>query len=239
MSSINKDEIEKFEKIAEQWWDLNGMFKPLHKLNPVRIKYITQQICEKYGLDFSSAKPLEGVNILDVGCGGGLVAEKLDFLGARVTALDPSYKNIQIAKINQKKTNSKVNYINEKIEDFKDSFQVVLNLEVIEHVDNPKEFLSCVANCVEERGMLFLSTINRNIKSLLLAKFAAEYILNWLPKGTHDWRKFLKPSELYELLPEGMFALVEQVGVKYNIMNSKFVLSDDLAQNYISCLVKG
>jgi len=232
-NSVNQSEINKFEEMADEWWDPSGKFKPLHKLNPVRIEYVSKVICDGFDRDYSSKTPLKDIDLLDVGCGGGLVAEPLSFMGANVTALDPSKINIEIARAHQQKSASKVSYVNSTIEELaiNKKYDVITCLEVIEHVDNIEAFLKKLTAHLKPGGVLFVATINRTLKSLLFAKFTAEYILNWLPHGTHDYKKFLKPSEINALLPN--FKLKEQSGFKFDLLNNSWKLTKDLSQNYI------
>jgi len=235
-TTINKEELKKFEAMAEEWWDPAGKFKPLHQFNPVRLNFIISQLQTHYNLKELN---LSKVNILDVGCGGGLVAEPLDNLKAKVTAIDASEININIAKTHQKTSGSKVDYQTSTIEDLKNNkkFDVITCLEVVEHVDNLEFLLSNLKKNVKKNGLIFIATINRTIKSMLLAKFAAEYILGWLPRGTHDFRKFLKPSELNNLIGQEVDLLM-QTGFKYNILTNSWNLTSDLSQNYMMVFEK-
>ena len=230
-NSINIDEIKKFESMAEEWWDPLGKFKPLHKFNPIRLEYITKQI----DLNFSK----KNITLLDIGCGGGLMAEPLSKNGIKVTAIDPSNKNINIAKAHQKKSKTKVEYIHTTLEelDIKNKYDVIICLEVVEHVDNPSEFLLLMEKHLNKNGIIFIATINRTYKSLFCAKFAAEYILNWLPQGTHQYSKFLKPHEINNMLKEKL-NLIAQKGMKYNLFKDCWNLTEDLSQNYIMTFKK-
>lgn len=230
-TTINQKELDKFEAMADEWWNPHGKFKPLHQFNPIRLSYIANMLKTEMNLP---QHKLNQLKILDVGCGGGLIAEKLGQLGAKVTAIDASEVNINIAKAHQKSSNSKVNYQVATVENFKseNKFDVVTCLEVVEHVDNLDYFLNHLLAKVRKDGFVFIATINRTLKSLLFAKFAAEYILNWLPKGTHDFNKFLKPSELNNLLQQKS-KLIAQSGFKYNILTQSWELSKNLSQNYI------
>jgi len=232
-NSINKDEIKKFEEMADEWWDPNGKFKPLHKFNPIRLEYIISQI------DSSFKKEKKQITLLDIGCGGGLISEPLSQQGIKVTAIDPIEKNIKIAKTQQLKSKSKVNYKKSTLEelDNKNKFDVITCLEVIEHVDNPEKFLDKLASHLNKDGILFIATINRTIKSLICAKFAAEYILNWLPRGTHQYNKFLMPHEINNMV-KAKLNLIKQSGLKYNILKDNWSISDDLSQNYIMTFKK-
>ena len=197
MSTINYKEIEKFSKLSEEWWDIQGKFKPLHKFNPIRIKYIKQNIIEHFNI-VNSKKPLDNLSLLDVGCGGGLLSEPMCILGAKVTGIDATRKNINIAKIHAKKNKLKINYLTvspEKLK-IKNKFDVILNMEIVEHVSDLNYFIKSCANLLKKNGIMFIATINRTLKSYLFAIVGAEYILKWLPIGTHDWKLFVKPDEL-------------------------------------------
>lgn len=241
-NNIDINELEKFSKIANEWWKPNGKFKILHKFNPIRVKYIIEQILKIRKLD--SVDDIEGLTILDVGCGGGLISEAFSNLGAKVTAIDPVEKNIMIAKAHQLSSESSVEYKCTTIDKLtKDqTFDIVLCLEVIEHVVNPEVFLEYSSKLLNPNGLLFIATINRTLESLLLAKFTAEYILNWIPKGTHNWNKFLKPSEINALLAQTSLGkkkeklkLNDISGFTYNILNNNWNITNNLRQNYIMC----
>ena len=187
-STINKKEIEKFSKIAEEWWDPTGKFKPLHKFNPIRISYIKEKIINSFKLE-NSDKPLQKIRLLDIGCGGGLLSEPMSRLGAEVTGIDASEKNIQVAKLHAKKNNLKINYLTASPENLKidRKFDVILNMEIIEHVEDVDIFLKSCSSLLKKEGIMFVATINKTLKSYLFAIIGAEYILRWLPIGTHEW----------------------------------------------------
>ena len=194
-NTINKKEIEKFSKIAEEWWNPNGKFKPLHKFNPIRISYIKENIVKSLKIK-QNKNPLKKIRILDIGCGGGLLSEPMCRLGAEVTAIDASVKNIAVAKLHAKKNNLKINYICTSPEKLKTKkkFDVILNMEIIEHVEDVKFFLKSCSNLLKKNGIMFVATLNKTLKSYAFAIVGAEYILKWLPVGTHDWEKFIKPD---------------------------------------------
>ena len=194
-NTINKKEIEKFSKIAEEWWDPNGKFKPLHKFNPIRISYIKENIINSFNIT-NKKKPLNKVKILDIGCGGGLLSEPMSRLGANVTGIDASIKNISVAKIHAKKSNLKIRYLCSSPENLKikSKFDVILNMEIIEHVDNVSFFLKSCTKLLKKNGIMFVATLNKTLKSYLFAIIGAEYILGWLPIGTHQWEKFVPPN---------------------------------------------
>ena len=201
MNSINKKEIEKFSNMAAEWWDPEGKFKPLHKFNPIRIKYIKENVIKEFQLK-NKKYPLSGINVLDIGCGGGLLSEPMCRLGANVTAIDASNKNIAIANLHAKKNNLKINYICSSPEKLKTTkkFDVILNMEIVEHVEDVNFFLKSCANLLKKNGLMFVATINKTLKSYIFAIVGAEYVLRWLPIGTHEWEKFVKPEELKSIL---------------------------------------
>ena len=239
MNTVNKKEIEKFSKMAEEWWDVEGKFKPLHKFNPIRIKYIKESVIENFKLQQSEKYPLKGINLLDIGCGGGLLSEPMCRLGANVTGIDASEKNIEIAKIHAKKNNLNINYIctsPEKIE--KKNFDVILNMEIVEHVENINLFLESSSKLLKKNGLMFVATINKTLKSYLFAIVGAEYILRWLPIGTHEWEKFVKPENLKNILSKFDMTMIKTDGVKFNPFLDKWSLSKDTSINYISKFTK-
>ena len=239
MNTVNKKEIEKFSKMAEEWWDVEGKFKPLHKFNPIRIKYIKEGVIKNFKLQHNEKLPLKGINILDIGCGGGLLSEPMCRLGANVTGIDASKKNIEIAKIHAKKNNLNINYIctsPEKIE--KKNFDVILNMEIVEHVDNVDLFLESSSNLLKKNGLMFVATINKTLKSYLFAIIGAEYILRWLPIGTHEWEKFVKPEDLREILSKFEMKMIKTDGLKFSPLFDKWSLSKDTSINYISKFTK-
>ena len=198
MSTINKDEIEKFSKLADEWWNIKGKFKPLHMFNPIRIEYILETTLDHFKIPGDKKLPLNNLKILDIGCGGGLISEPMTRLGAKVTGIDASSKNIQVAKLHAKKNNLNINYINlepEKL-NLENEFNIILNLEIIEHVDDLNLYLKSCFKLLKPGGIMFTATLNRTLTSYIKAIVGAEYILRWLPIGTHDWNKFVKPEEL-------------------------------------------
>tara|TARA_B110001454_G_scaffold215297_1_gene236439 strand:- start:499 stop:1227 length:729 start_codon:yes stop_codon:yes gene_type:complete len=233
-SSINKQEIEKFSKIATEWWSPNGKFKPLHKFNPIRIQYLKENIIEHFKLKHSS-RPLKKINILDIGCGGGLLSEPMSRLGANVTAIDASKKNIEVAKFHAKKNNLKISYLCSSPErlNIKKKFDVILNMEIIEHVDDINFFIKKSSNLLKKNGLMFVATLNKTFKSYLFAIIGAEYILKWLPIGTHDWEKFVKPDELVNLGKKFNLKLKKLNGMEFNPIMDKWYLSNDKSVNYI------
>ena len=201
MTSVNKKEIDKFSKMANEWWDPEGKFKPLHKFNPTRIKYIKENIINNFKLK-NKFRPLSGINILDIGCGGGLLSEPMSRMGANVTGIDASDKNIKIAKLHSKKNKLKINYLCSSPEKLKTTkkFDVILNMEIVEHVEDIDFFLKSCSKLLKKNGLMFVATINKTLKSYVFAIVGAEYVLRWLPIGTHEWEKFVKPEDLKKIL---------------------------------------
>jgi len=238
-NTINKEEIEKFSKIAEEWWNPNGKFKPLHKFNPIRISYLKENIIKTFKLDQKKI-PLKNVKILDIGCGGGLLSEPISRLGAEVTAIDASKKNIEVAKLHAKKNNLKINYIctsPEKLR-IKSQFDVILNMEIVEHVEDINFFLKSCSKLLKKNGIMFVATLNKTLKSYIFAIVGAEYVLRWLPIGTHEWEKFIKPEDLVSIQKENNL-LVEKVdGMKFNILTNQWSVSRDKSVNYIAKFIK-
>jgi len=234
-TTINKEEIQKFSKLADEWWDVNGKFKPLHMFNPIRIEYITDKIKQHFKINANNLNYLKGLNILDIGCGGGLISEPMARLGGRVTGIDASEKNIKVAKIHAKKNELKINYLNKSPEELenKDKFDIILNLEIVEHVDNVGLYIESCYNLLKKDGLMFTATLNRSFMSYLKAIIGAEYIMRWLPIGTHDWNKFLKPEELEKQLQDKKFSIVEIKGLEFNPLLNKWKKSNNLSVNYI------
>ncbi len=239
MNSINKKEVEKFSKIAEEWWNPNGKFKPLHNFNPIRIKYIKENIIKDLNLK-NSNKPLKNIDILDIGCGGGLLAEPMCRLGANVVGIDASKKNIEVAKFHAKKNNLKIDYKSFSPENLKTQkkFDVILNMEIVEHVEDIDFFIKESSKLLKKNGTMFIATLNKTLKSYLFGIVGAEYILKWLPIGTHDWQKFISPNELLKISEKNNLILKKLDGMKFNIMDNTWKLSDDVSVNYIVKLLK-
>ena len=235
MSTINKDEINKFSKIAEERWDINGKLKPLHTFNPIRIKHILDIALNYFKIDKDKKIPLKSLKILDIGCGGGLISEPMSRLGADVTGIDASDKNIQVAKLHAKKNNLKINYLNTTPEnlDRQNEFDIILNLEVVEHVENLDLYLSSCFKLIKKDGIMFTATINRTMTSYVKAIVGAEYVLRWLPIGTHDWNKFIKPEELERKLIDLGFSITDLTGLNYNPIFQEWKKTKDVSVNYI------
>ena len=223
--NIDQNEVNKFAEIAERWWDPTGDFKPLHVINPLRADYINKK------------SPIDGLKVLDVGCGGGLLAEALDAKGAKVTAIDVTDANIEVAKLHAKKMQVDINYKLITAEDLakkeSKSYDVVSCLEVIEHVPDPGQLIKACADLLKPGGQMFLSTLNRNPRSFVTAIVGAEYIFNILPKGTHEWSKFIKPSELEKFMRDAGIKLIESKGMFYNPIFHSANLNNDLGVNYM------
>ena len=234
-TTINKEEIQKFSDLAEEWWDVNGKFKPLHMFNPVRIEYIIENIKKHFKISQNEPSFLKGLNILDIGCGGGLISEPMARLGANVTGIDASKKNINIAQIHSKKSALKINYITASPENLsnKGEFDIILNLEIVEHVDNVNLYIKSCSQLLKKNGLMFTATLNRSFISYVKAIIGAEYILRWLPIGTHDWNKFIKPEELENFLSQEEFSTKDIKGLKFNPFLKKWKRSNDLSVNYI------
>lgn len=235
MSTINKDEINKFTRMADEWWDINGKFKPLHMFNPIRIEYILDIASKHFNFKINNQKSLNGLKILDIGCGGGLISEPMTRLGAEVTGIDASAKNIEIAKLHAKKNNLKINYLNTEPEklNLKNEFDIILNLEVVEHVENLNLYLESCQKLLKPKGLMFTATLNKTLTSFIKAIIGAEYILRWLPIGTHDWNKFIKPNELEKKLLDLNFSTVNLTGLSFNPIFQEWKRSKDLSVNYI------
>ena len=234
-NTINQAEIEKFNKIAEEWWNPNGKFKPLHKFNPIRIEYIKNNIINDLNISRID-KPLKNISVLDIGCGGGLLSEPLARLGANVVGIDASEKNIRVAKHHSEKSKLNIEYYNSSPENFKyeKKFDVILNMEIIEHVDNIQDFIFECSKFLNKNGTMFIATLNQTLKSYIFAIIGAEYILRWLPVGTHDWNKFVKPLVLEKMCKLNSLQLKKIDGVKFNPVTNKWKLSKDLSVNYIT-----
>ena len=239
MNSVNKKEIEKFSKMAAEWWDPEGKFKPLHKFNPIRIKYIKDNIIYSFKLK-SKEKPLQKINILDIGCGGGLLSEPMARLGANVTGIDASDKNIKIAKLHAKKNKLNINYFCSSPEKLKTKkkFDVILNMEIIEHVEDINFFIKSCSKLLKKNGLMFVATLNKTLKSYVFAIIGAEYVLRWLPIGTHDWEKFVKPEDLKNILNKNNLKIEKIDGMNFDIFKDEWNISKDTSINYIAKSLK-
>lgn len=235
-TTVNDAEIAKFTAMAEEWWDPKGKFKPLHKFNPVRLSYIRDNLVAHFGRDTTVMRPLEGLKIVDIGCGGGLLCEPLTRLGASVTGVDAAERNIAIARIHAEKSGLDIDYratTSEALVAAGEKFDVVLNMEVVEHVDNVPLYMKSCADLVAPGGLMFTATLNRTARAYALAILGAEYVLRWLPKGTHDWKKFLTPDEIRSLITRNGLNVIEGKGVTFNPIADEWRLSEDMAVNYM------
>ena len=242
-TTIDETEIAKFQAMAAEWWDPNGKFKPLHMLNPCRLDYITTQIAGQFGRDLSDDRPFEGLRILDIGCGGGLLCEPMARLGATVVGVDAAERNIPVAQAHAAQSGLRIDYRHTTAEalvaDGEPAFDAVMNMEVVEHVADPQGYLKACADLMRPGGVMTCSTINRNPKSYVFAIFGAEQVMRWLPKGTHEWSKFITPDELYDLLRGAGLDPVDRTGFVFNPLTWSWRLSDrDLSVNYVTTSVK-
>ncbi len=239
MTTINQEEIQKFSKLADEWWDVSGKFKPLHMFNPIRIEYILDKTTQHFKI-IDKKHPFKGLKFLDIGCGGGLISEPMCRLGADVTGIDASLKNINVAKIHSKKNNLEINYLKNSPEQMteKEKYDVILNLEIVEHVDDINLYFKSCTKLLKRNGIMFTATLNRTFPSFIKAIVGAEYILRWLPIGTHDWNKFFKPKELEEKMTNLNFSIYDTKGLEFNIFTQKWKRSNDLSVNYIITSIK-
>ncbi len=236
-STASPDEVARFTAMAEAWWDPTGDFRPLHQLNPVRLEFIRDHLAGHFGRDPMADKPLKGLSVIDIGCGGGLLSEPMARLGAVVTGIDAGERNIAIAKMHAEQSGLDIDYRHQLPEDLSSEqgrYDAVLNMEVVEHVADLDVFLNASAELLKKNGVMVLSTINRTLKALALAKIGAEYILRWLPVGTHDWRKFVRPSELAAGLRPAGVEITELRGMTYNPLGDDWRISRDLGVNYLA-----
>ncbi len=241
-NTVDPSEIAKFEAMAAEWWDLEGKFKPLHMMNPVRLDYITRQIAAEFGRDLSRPAPFEGLRILDIGCGGGLLCEPMARLGATIVGADAAARNIPVAKIHAEKSGLDIDYRHttaEAMAEAGEQFDVVLNMEVVEHVADPLGYLTACRQLLKSGGLHLCSTINRNPKSFAMAIVGAEWVMRWLPKGTHEWSKFITPDELFGLLTKAGLEPVDRKGYVFNFAKFTWSISNkDLSVNYVTAAIK-
>ena len=240
--TVDDAEIAKFEAMATEWWDPNGKFKPLHMLNPTRLDYITSQIAAEFGRDLTTPLPFAGLRLLDIGCGGGLLSEPMARLGAEVVGADAAPRNIPVAQIHAQKSGLTIDYRHTTAEALAaagEQFDVVLNMEVVEHVADPLAYLTACQQLLKPGGLMICSTINRNPKSFLMAIIGAEYVMRWLPKGTHEWAKFITPDELYDLIRKAGLDPVDRKGFVFNKLTWSWSISArDLSVNYVTASLK-
>lgn len=241
-STIDPAEIAKFERMAAEWWDPNGKFKPLHMLNPCRLDYITAQIAAEFGRDLSRPLPFAGIRLLDIGCGGGLLCEPMARLGAEVVGADAAARNIPVARLHAEQMGLAIDYRHATAEELAaagERFDVVLNMEVVEHVPDPLAYLTACAGLLRPGGLMICSTINRTAKSFALAIVGAEWVMRWLPRGTHDWRRFITPEELYDFLRRAGFDPVDRKGFVFNPLSWSWSISPrDLSVNYVTASLR-
>lgn len=241
-TTVDAGEIAKFEAMAAEWWDVNGNFKPLHMLNPCRLDYITAQIAAEFDRDLKTREAFKGLRILDIGCGGGLLAEPMARLGADVVGADAAERNIPVAQVHAEKSGLEIDYRHTTAEAMAavgEQFDVVLNMEVVEHVADPLAYLTACQQLLKPGGLMICSTINRNAKSYLMAIIGAEHIMRWLPKGTHEWNKFITPDELFDLITKAGLNPVDKTGFLFNPIAWSWSLSErDLSVNYVTSSLK-
>ena len=236
-SSVDEADVERFSRIAAEWWDPNGKFAPLHRFNPVRLQFIREHALVAFGRDAAARRPFEGLSLLDIGCGGGLLSEPMSRLGFQVTGVDASERNIGTASTHAAEQGLSINYraatAEQLLAEGAGPFDVILNMEVIEHVADPESFIRTCARLVKPGGLLMVMTLNRTVRSLLLGKVAAEYVLRWVPAGTHDWRQFLRPDEIRLMLSEEPLSLHGPYGLAYDPLADRWSETDDAAVNYM------
>ena len=241
-TTIDPSEVAKFEAMAAEWWDPNGKFKPLHMLNPCRLDYITSQIAGEFDRDLKADKPFTGLRILDIGCGGGLLSEPMARLGADVVGADAAERNIPVARVHAEAQGLDIDYRHttaEALAEAGEAFDAVLNMEVVEHVADPLAYLTACRTLLKPGGLMTCSTINRNPKSFAMAIVGAEYVMRWLPKGTHEWSKFITPDELFDLLRQAGLDPVDKKGFVFNPVTWKWSLSSrDLSVNYVTTSIR-
>ena len=240
-STVDPVEIEKFRRMAEEWWDPRGKFRPLHRFNPVRLGFLKERLCRHFGRDPKADRPLDGLRLLDIGCGGGLVAEPLTRLGAEVVGIDATARNVEVARVHAAEGGLTIDYRHAAAEDLAEageSFDAVLALEIVEHVASLDAFVAASARMVRPGGLMVVATLNRTLKAFALAIVGAEYVLGWLPRGTHDWKRFVRPSELEAAMRASGLALAETAGVAFNPILDRWSLGSDLDVNYLAVATK-
>jgi len=240
VTTVDKTEVEKFSKMASEVWNKNGKYKPLHLFNPARIEFIKNKLVSYFDLNSNSEKPLKKLKILDIGCGGGLLCEPLSKLGASITGIDPSKDNIEVAKLHSKEMDLDIKYIHCPPENLnlQNEYHVILAMEVVEHLLDINIFMQNCSKLIKKNGIMFVATLNKNLKSYIFGIIGAEYILRWLPIGTHDWDKFLTPQKLENIVCNNNFLADETVGLKFNLLSNKWNVSNDTSVNYISTFLK-
>ncbi len=240
-STVDPAEIEKFRRMAEEWWDPRGKFRPLHRFNPVRLGFLKDRLCRHFGRDPKADRPLSGLRLLDIGSGGGLVAEPMTRLGAEVVGIDATARNVEVARVHAAEGGLAIDYRHAAAEDLAEAgeaFDAVLALEIVEHVASLEAFVAASARMVRPGGMMVVATLNRTLKAFALAIVGGEYVLGWLPRGTHDWKKFVRPSELEAAMRASGLALTEAAGVAFNPVLDRWSLGSDLDVNYLAVATK-
>lgn len=241
-NTVDPAEVAKFEAMAAEWWDPKGKFKPLHEMNPIRLEYVVQQICAEFGRDTNSLRSFEGLRLLDIGCGGGLLSEPMARLGATVVGADAAVGNIPVAQLHAEQSGLDIDYRNttaEALAEASEQFDVILNMEVVEHVADPLAYLTACRQLLKPGGLMLCSTLNRNPKSYMAAIIGAEVVMRWLPRGTHDWHKFITPDELFDLITNAGLQPVDRKGFVFNPLMWSWSISDqDLSVNYVTASVK-
>lgn len=241
-TTVDPAEVAKFEAMAAEWWDPKGKFKPLHEMNPIRLEYIVQQICAEFGRDTNSLRPFEGLRLLDIGCGGGLLSEPMTRLGATVVGADAAAGNIPVAQLHAEQSGLDIDYRNvtaEALAEASEQFDIILNMEVVEHVADPLAYLTACRQLLKPGGLMLCSTINRNPKSYMAAIVGAEVIMRWLPRGTHEWHKFITPDELFDLISNAGLRPIDRKGFVFNPLLWSWSISDqDLSVNYVTASIK-
>jgi 2-polyprenyl-6-hydroxyphenyl methylase/3-demethylubiquinone-9 3-methyltransferase len=242
LNTVDPAEVAKFEAMAAEWWDVGGKFKPLHMMNPVRLDYITRQIAAEFGRDLTKALPFSGLRLLDIGCGGGLLAEPMARLGATVVGADAAERNIPVARLHAEQSGLIIDYRHttaEALAEAGEAFDVVLAMEIVEHVADPQGFVTTCRNLLKPGGLMVMSTLNRTTKSFLAAIIGAEWIMRWLPKGTHDWAKFIQPDELRAMILQAGLDAVDRKGFVFNPVSWQWAISDrDFSVNYVTASIR-
>ena len=235
-TTIDPEDVARFSAIADEWWDPDGKFKPLHRFNPIRLQYIRDRLCAQFGRDTQSLRPFDGLRFLDVGCGGGLISEPLSRMGADVTGIDASDRNVGTARVHAEKSGLDIDYRVTTVEELAamgDTFDAVISMEVVEHVADVDLFLDGCATLMDANGAIVLATLNRTPKSYAFGIIGAEYIMRWLPRGTHDWKKFVRPSELARGLRRNRVSVDDISGLTFNPLSGEWKISNDVSVNYV------